>query len=400
MSGPIPYLLVLCYLCLVVNAQNSTDSGNTTTSQSSSEFISSSFLSSVFDTPYEAPEVIEEVAQEEEATIAVMQIDEGFLELEDLPGTCVDNPDFVDSAGESCADYEKGGMAWCLEAAEYPDAEGRDASTECCACQTLDSASSTSSLFQSPYDIDGCTSDYSWEDSAGDGCHAYESAPEWCAEASETADAFNQTAAEKCCVCKQLLNPSSELLSEDLMKGLAGCRDYSKFADSHGDGCEAYTSNPSWCLSAEMYKNEQGDDASSNCCVCKAVEGGASIGAAKLAVLSLQNSAGSMTGEGGDSLQASSLPTERAEGMEELVESETDSDGVSVTPSDVEQPQEEAEAQIASEESVQEETPQLALQQEEGGEGEVTEMEAQEDGEGEVVKAAEGSRRRLVGLNL
>jgi len=50
-----------------------------------------------------------------------------------------------------------------------------------------------------------------------------------------------------------------------------GCAENSsdyEWLDNDGDGCRLYEENPSWCMEADLYGNEDGFDADDKCCVC------------------------------------------------------------------------------------------------------------------------------------
>ena len=101
--------------------------------------------------------------------------------------------------------------------------------------------------------------DDDWVDSYGDGCDVYEQDPTFCLYAESYADDEGNDATGKCCVCDWGSSYDTT------------CEDDEAWTDSFGDGCEAYAGHPYWCLSAGMYADEDGVDASSVCCICTAM---------------------------------------------------------------------------------------------------------------------------------
>jgi hypothetical protein len=101
--------------------------------------------------------------------------------------------------------------------------------------------------------------DDDWVDSYGDGCDVYEQDPTFCLYAESYADDEGNDATGKCCVCDWGSSYDTT------------CEDDEAWTDSFGDGCEAYAGSPDWCLSAGMYADEDGVDATSVCCICTAL---------------------------------------------------------------------------------------------------------------------------------
>ena len=55
---------------------------------------------------------------------------------------------------------------------------------------------------------------------------------------------------------------------ENRRQATESCENDADWVDSYGDGCRAYERDPGWCASAEVYKDDEGYDATHMCCVC------------------------------------------------------------------------------------------------------------------------------------
>jgi len=110
---------------------------------------------------------------------------------------------------------------------------------------------------------DSCETDNDWTDSYYDDCTLYVEYPSWCETAEIFADENGEDATDKCCVCKIFANSFANNSHCN-----ASSSDY-EWVDNSDDGCKFYEDYPLWCMSADMFSNDDGSNAVDKCCVCQ-----------------------------------------------------------------------------------------------------------------------------------